>query len=348
MKQFIDLRSDTVTQPTQAMRRAMYEAEVDDDVYGDDPTINRLENMAAERMGKEAAMFVPSGTMGNQICILTHTQPGDEIITTPYAHIFHYECGAPARLAHVSCAMADHPSQMIEPDDVEKLIRPEGDPHFPHTSLLCVENALCNGDVVPVEQMQALYETAHGHGLHVHLDGARIFNAALALNTSVSALAKYADSVMFCISKGLCAPVGSLVCGSADFIARARRYRKLLGGGMRQAGVLAACGIVALNEMTERLMEDHENAKYLAARINAMPGFTADESRVKINMVFWRAQHPRFSSENFVAFMYDHGVKVYGSLGSEYRYVTHHGIDRKDVDKVMELMALYDAGLHSI
>lgn len=182
----------------------------------------------------------------------------------------------------------------------------------------------------------------------MHLDGARLSNAALALNTSVSTLAKYADSVMFCISKGLCAPVGSLVCGSADFIARARRYRKLLGGGMRQAGVLAACGIVALNEMTERLIEDHENARYLSAHINAMPGFAADESRVKINMVFWQAQHPRFSLEEFVAFMYRHGVKVYGSPGSEYRYVTHHGVDRKDMDRVLELMALYHAELHPL
>lgn len=338
---FLDLRSDTVTQPTLAMRKAMACAAVGDDVYGDDPTVNQLEALAAEKMGKEAAMFVPSGTMGNQICILTHTTPGDEIITTPYAHVFHYECGGPARLAHVSCALVDHPDQMIYPGDVERLVRPKDDPHFPPTSLLCLENALCNGNVMPLEQMRKVSGEAHALGLGVHLDGARLFNAAYALGEDVRALAECADSVMFCISKGLCAPVGSLVCGSEQFIHRARRMRKLLGGGMRQAGVLAACGLVALEEMVTRLPEDHASAKYLADRINKLSGFSAEEKQVQINMVFWKTELPGFSSDDFVAFMHQNGIKVYGILGDEYRFVTHHDITLADIDRVVEQMAKF-------
>ena len=341
MYKWIDIRSDTVTQPTLSMRKAMMEAEVDDDVYGDDPTINRLEAMAADLVGKEAAMFVPSGTMGNQVSIMTHTTPGDEIITTPYAHIVHYECGAPARLSHVMCAMADNPDQTVHPEDVERLIRPKGDPHFPPTSLVCLENALCNGDVVPLAMMKATSDKAHELGLKVHLDGARLFNAALALGVDAKEIAACADSVMFCVSKGLCAPVGSLVCGTKEFIHRARANRKLLGGGMRQAGVLAACGIVALEEMLPRLHEDHENARYMAEQINTIPGLHADLDRVKINMVFWKTEVPGFDSDEFVEFMRREGIKVYGVLVDEYRFVTHNGIGRREIDLIVELLRRY-------
>lgn len=338
---YIDLRSDTVTQPTKEMRTAMMNAEVGDDVYGDDPTVNRLEELAAARMGKEAAMFVPSGTMGNQISIMAHTGYGDEIIATPHAHLVHYECGAPARLAGVSYALADNPDHMIYPEDVRRLVRPEGDLHFPHTSLLCLENALCDGNVVPLAAMQATSMAARELGLAVHLDGARIFNAALALGADVKELAACADSVMFCVSKGLCAPVGSLVCGSETFISKARRMRKLLGGGMRQAGVLAACGIVALEKMIPRLAEDHENAKYLACRINQVKGLEADLERVKINMVFWKTTAPGFDSDGFVAFMRAEGIKVYGVLVDEYRFVTSNDVRREDIDHVMDAMQRY-------
>ncbi|MDR1970814.1 MAG: aminotransferase class I/II-fold pyridoxal phosphate-dependent enzyme, partial [Treponema sp.] len=258
MEQYVDLRSDTVTQPTAEMREAMAAAEVGDDVYGDDPTMNRLEALAAKTMGKEAALFVSSGTQGNQVSLMTHTRPGDELIAGLASHVIHYEGGAAARLSLLGYAPVDNGDHRIYADDVRRLVRPAGDPHFPRTSLLCLENALCDGTAVPLDLMRSASEAARALGLKVHLDGARIFNAALALGVPVTELAACADSVMFCVSKGLCAPVGSLVCGSREFIDRARGNRKILGGGMRQAGVLAACGIIALEKMTGRLREDHE------------------------------------------------------------------------------------------
>lgn len=332
---YIDLRSDTVTMPTPEMRRAMAAAEVGDDVYSDDPTVNRLEQLAAEMLGKEAAIFVPSGTMGNQIAVMSWTQYGNEIIAGQLSHIVHYECGAAARLSGVNLALVDNPDTYIYPRDIKRLVRPEGDLHFPHTALLCVENALCNGDVVPMQLMRDNYATARELGLAVHMDGARIFNAALALGVEARELAACADSVMFCVSKGLCAPVGSLLCGSREFIERARRMRKIVGGGMRQAGVIAACGIVALTEMTKRLHEDHDNAKYLAAELVKLPSITCDTGRVKINMVFWKPEHPQFDSDSFIEHMHKRGVKVYGALGSEYRFVTSNDVSRSDIDKVI-------------
>lgn len=345
MKKFIDLRSDTVTQPTDEMRKAMLAAEVGDDVYGDDPTINRLEALAAQRLGKESAVFVPSGTMGNQISIMAQTAYGDEIIAGLHSHIVHYECGAPARLSGVNYALVDNPNDFIYPDDVRRLTRPAGDPHFPHTSLLCLENPLCNGDVVPLETLRELYTTAKELGLAVHLDGARIFNGALALGVEPRELAACADTVMFCVSKGLCAPVGSLVCSDHETAVRLRRMRKLVGGGMRQAGVLAACGIVALEQMTQRLGEDHDNAKYLAHRLNTLPGIVADEGRVKIDMIFWHSENPRFDGDDYVAYMLERGVKVYGALGSEYRLVTHNDVTRQDIDRVVGYLEEYIATL---
>lgn len=345
MKKYIDLRSDTVTRPTDEMRKAMFEAEVGDDVYSDDPTINRLEAMAAERMGKEAAVFVPSGTMGNQISIMAQTSYGDEIIAGLHSHIVHYECGAPARLSGVNFALVDNPDDFIYPKDVRRFTRPAGDPHFPHTSLLCLENPLCNGDVVPLETLQELYATAKELGLAVHLDGARIFNGALALGVAPRELAACADTVMFCVSKGLCAPVGSLVCSGSETAQRLRRMRKLVGGGMRQAGVLAACGIVALEKMTLRLAEDHDNAKYLAHALNTLPGIVADEARVKIDMVFWHSENPHFCSDDFIAHMQQRGIEVYGALGSEYRFVTHNDITREDIDRALGYLGEYIAAL---
>lgn len=345
MEKYLDLRSDTVTMPTPEMRRAMMEAEVGDDVYGDDPTVNRLEAMAAGLMGKEAAMFVVSGTMGNQSCIMTHTRCGDEIIVGAQSHIVHYECGAPGRLSGVNFSAVDNPDTYIYARDVESRIRPEDDPHFPRTALVCLENALCNGDVVPLDVMKGAADTAHAHGIPVHLDGARIFNAALALGVPARELAACADSVTFCISKGLCSPVGALVCGSAEFIHRARRSRKILGGGMRQAGVLAACGIVSLEKMVPRLHEDHENAVYLAEELNKIEGISADIARVKINMVFWKTNVPGFSSDGFIDFMKARGVKVYGILVDEYRFVTHNDVTRGDIDRVTALMREYIASV---
>ena len=344
-RKYLDLRSDTVTQPTDEMRRAMFEAEVGDDVYRDDPSVNRLEEMAAALLGKEAALFVVSGTMGNQVSIMTHNESyGNEIIVGAKSHIVHYECGAPARLSGVNFALVDNPDTFLYAADVRRLFRPV-DPHFPKTGLVCLENALCNGGVVPLGVIEDTCAAAHELGVPVHMDGARIFNAALALGCEAKDIARACDSVSFCISKGLCAPVGALICGSRAFVDRARMMRKIVGGGMRQAGVLAACGIVALEVMTKRLHVDHENARYLGEQLNQLDGITAEMDRIQINMVFWKASNPNFRSDDFVAFMLRHDVKVYGILVDEYRFVTHNDISRSDIDRVIELMKEYIASL---
>ncbi|MDR1620417.1 MAG: low-specificity L-threonine aldolase [Clostridiales bacterium] len=341
---YIDLRSDTVTQPTQEMRRAMFEAEVGDDVYSDDPTVNRLEALAADMLGKEAAIFVTSGLMGNQTCIMAHTRYGDEIIVGKDSHIAHYESGAAARLSGVSYALVQNPDTFLYADDIKRLYRPK-DMHFPRTGLVCLENALCNGDVAPLTALNEACDAAHALGVPVHMDGARIFNAALALGCAAKDIASKCDSVTFCLSKGLCAPVGAVVCGSKAFIERVRFMRKMVGGGLRQAGVLAAPGIVALEVMTKRLHEDHANAKYLGEELNKLPGVSADMNRVKINMVFWRTENPAFTSDGFVDFMFHKGIKVSGILTDAYRFVTHNDVTRERIDKALAAMRAYIATL---
>ncbi len=340
---FLDLRSDTTTKPTEEMRKAMANAEVDDDVYGDDPTINRLEALAAEIMGKEAALFVPSGTMGNQLAIMTHTSRGEEIIAGTDSHIVRFEGGAPAILSGVNLSLVENADTYIYPEDIKRKVRPSGNLHYPKTSLLCLENALCNGDVVPMEIMKNSYQTAKDLGLLVHLDGARIFNAALALGVSAKEIADCADSVMFCISKGLCSPVGSLLCGSKEFIDKARYNRKILGGGMRQAGVLAACGLISLTTMVERLHEDHENARLLGEMLSEIDGITSDLSKVKINMVFFKVDIDGFKEADFVKFMHENGVKIYGEMAGEYRFVTSNNVNGDDVKNIVTLVADYAA-----
>ncbi|MDR0388520.1 MAG: low-specificity L-threonine aldolase [Spirochaetaceae bacterium] len=340
----IDLRSDTVTQPTQEMREAMAGAEVGDDVYGDDPTMNRLEALAARVMGKEAALFVTSGTQGNQLGIMTHTQRGDEIIAGVQSHIVHYEAGAAARLSQVGYALVDNGDQLLYSNDVRRLVRPR-EIHFPRTSLLCLENALCNGTVVPLKTMKDAAETAWELGLKVHLDGARIFNAALSLGVEPGELAACADSVMFCVSKGLCAPVGSLLCGTGEFIERARQNRKVLGGGLRQAGILGAAGIIAIEKMSKRLGEDHENAKYLGKKLAEIPGIKVSEEKIQINMVFWETSIPGFNSADFVSFLAKKNIKTSEDRGGFYRMVTHNGVSRPDIDFTVSAVREYVAGL---
>jgi threonine aldolase len=330
------------------MREAMKNAEVGDDVYHDDPTVSRLEEMAAAMMGKEAALFVASGTMGNQVSIMTHTRPGDEIIACQAYHTIHYEGGAGPRLSGVGYALADNPDHCIYPADIRRLTRPVGDPHFPRTSLLCLENPLCNGDVVPLAALQDAAAAAHELGLKVHLDGARIFNAALTLGVKAADIAACADSVMLCVSKGLCAPVGSLVCGSKEFIGRARFNRKILGGGMRQVGVLAACGIIALEKMTGRLSVDHENARRLGDLLSQIPGIMVMKERLKINMVFWKTSNSAFDSAAFIDFMLRRNIKVSGLSAGEYRFVTSNDVSSEDVDVVAAGLKEYAAGLPSI
>lgn len=330
-----DFRSDTVTHPTPAMREAMFRAEVGDDVYRDDPTTNRLEELAAELLGKEAALFVPSGTMGNQLALMSHTHRGQEVIVSANCHIFEHEVGAAAVLSGVNLRQLSFPDGVYNPAQIEAAIRPD-DIHEPPTALICLENALANGRVVPLETMQEIQAVARAHNLPIHMDGARLFNAALALGTEAKELAACVDSVSCCLSKGLCAPVGSVLCGSGQFIARARKYRKMLGGGMRQTGFLAAAGILALTEMPQRLGEDHENARHLAQLLMDLPGVAVDLDSVQINLVFASFDWPDL--EQLPAWLKERGVLVDGCTGSEMRFVTHYGITAEDVERLVTLL----------
>ena len=329
--EYIDLRSDTVTQPTKEMRQAMYDAVLGDDVYRDDPTVNKLEKLAAEMVGKEAALFVVSGTMGNQVAIMSHTKMGDEIILSANSHIVQHEVGAAARISGVSYSLVDNSDNRISKEDVLNKIRTE-DIHHPETGLLCLENALGDGTVLSLEEMEELYEVAHVNNIPVHLDGARLFNAATYLNVEAKEITKYTDSVMFCISKGLCSPIGSMLCGDKKFINKARKMRKLLGGGMRQAGILAACGIISLEKMVGRLQEDHDNARYLATKLNKIEGFSVDMDKVQINMVFCEIHREGFNFQEFVSKILEKGIKINESEGNQFRFVTNNDIDREDIN----------------
>jgi threonine aldolase len=328
---YIDFRSDTVTMPTQEMRKAMAEAMVGDDVYGDDPTINELEKLAAEMVGKEAALFVASGTMGNQLAVMSHTRRGDEIIVEEDCHIVVHEVGATAVLSGVNLKTVKGINSVMQPKDVETAIREE-DIHHPETTLICMENALSNGRVVPLETMKEIFEIAKKHNLAVHLDGARLFNAAAYLGVEAKEITKFTDSVMFCLSKGLCAPVGSILAGSKAFIAKARKNRKLIGGGMRQAGILAAAGLIALKDMTQRLHIDHENAKYLASKLAELPGVKVDIDSVHISMVFFTIENLRISDAEFIERLYQKGIKANGAYKGELRFVTSNDVTKDDID----------------
>jgi len=337
---FIDLRSDTVTLPTEEMRRAMAEAEVGDDVYGEDPTIQRLESLAAEIMGKEAALFVPSGTMGNQVSVMTHTQRGDEVIMEAESHVYYYEVGAMAVLSGVQARPVPGKRGVMDPDDVRKAIRERNNIHFPRTSLIVLENThnRGGGKVLPLENVKAISDIAHSNGLSVHMDGARIFNAQVATGIPVSEYAKYADSVMFCLSKGLCAPVGSMVVGSKDFIDKARKNRKMLGGGMRQAGVLAAAGIIALTKMVDRLQEDHDNAKLLAQKLQQL-GYGVDPEAVETNMVVVDVTPTGKDVHTMETELKSRGVLANANSPKTLRLVTHYGITRDDVIMAVDAFA---------
>ncbi len=334
---YIDLRSDTVTMPTEEMRKAMAEAVVGDDVYGDDPTINKLEKLAAEMADKEAAMFVPSGTMGNQLGVMTHTLRGDEVILGENSHIAVHEVGATAVLSGVQLRTIKSPDDMLYPDVVKNAIRID-DIHEPRTGLICMENALANGTVVPLDIMREVYSIAKEHHIPVHLDGARLFNAATYLKVKASDITQYADSVMFCLSKGLCAPVGSMLAGSKTFIDKARKNRKLLGGGMRQAGILAAAGIIALKEMTKRLEEDHENAKYLAKRLLEIPKIELNMEKVQIDMVFFKLDSSYVNSDILVKKLFEKGIKISPPEAGLYRFVTNNDVGKKDIDYLIDCM----------
>jgi len=333
----IDLRSDTVTYPTPEMRKAMFEAEVGDDVYGEDPTVNRLESLAAKKMGKEAALFTVSGTMSNLTAVLTHTRHGDEIILGSEAHIFWYEVGGAAALGGVMMHTVPNDEKgRLGLQDVEQAIRGKNI-HYPVTTLLCLENThnRCGGAVLTPEYTREICELAHDHGIKVHLDGARIFNAAVALGVPPSTIVKDVDSVSFCLSKGLSAPVGSVLCGSKEYIERARKFRKMLGGGMRQAGVIAAAGIVALETMIDRLADDHANAKRLARGLKQINGIKIAQKTVETNIVMFDLS-PELSASEFVDGLNKKGAKVGSRVGNLFRAVTHRMISKKDIDEALE------------
>jgi len=332
----IDLRSETITHPTPEMRQAMFEAEVGDDVYREDPTVNRLEMMAAARMGKEAALFTTSGTQGNLIAVLTHTNHGDEIIVGDEAHILWYEVGGAAALGGVTLrTLPNDRCGRLNLDDIDRAIRAK-DIHYPETRLLCLENThnRCGGAVLTTDYTNEVCNLAHTRGLKVHLDGARIFNAAIALGVPACELAQNSDSIALCLSKGLSAPVGSLLCGSKDFIERARKFRKMLGGGMRQAGIIAAAGIVALETMIDRLAEDHSNARRLAEGLASITGITLAQDDIPTNIVMFNLS-PELSVAEFVEGLEREGVKVGLRDGRPFRAVTHRMVSFSDIDEAL-------------
>lgn len=336
----IDLRSDTITKPTPAMRAAMAAAEVGDDVFGEDPTVIRLEEMAAARVGKEAGLFVASGTMGNLVSLLAQCGRGDEIIVGDQAHTYIYEQGGMAALGGIHPRVARNlPDGTLDLEEVRSLIRGEN-VHFPRTRLIAIENThnRCGGSPLTVAYMQAIGRLAREHGLLLHVDGARIFNAAVALGVDVRALAADADSITFCLSKGLAAPVGSVVCGSRAFIAEARRARKMVGGGMRQAGVIAAAGIVALEQMVDRLAEDHANAAALAEGLTALPGIEVETVPVRTNIVFFRVNRPDLDAPALTAHLESAGVRMLALDPCRVRAVTNYHVTAEDIQAVLSAM----------
>ena len=332
----IDLRSDTITHPTDEMRQAMYRAEVGDDVFGEDPTVNRLEALAAQRLGKPAALFTPSGTMSNLLGVLSQTRHGDEIILGSEAHIFWNEAGGAAALGGVVMRTVENrPDGSMDIRLLEEAIRSQNI-HYPPTTLLCLENTQnrCGGSVLSLEYTRDACQMAHNHGLRVHLDGARIFNAEVALGVPAAELASAADSVCFCLSKGLSAPVGSVLCGSQDFIVRARKLRKMVGGGMRQAGVIAAAGIIAIEKMVSRLAEDHASAKKLALGIASIQGMKINPAEVQTNIVMFEPP-PHMAAPLFIKMMQDAGVLFTYPGGHRVRAVTHRMVSSSDIDEAL-------------
>jgi len=335
---FVDLRSDTVTKPTPAMREAMAEAEVGDDVYGDDPTVLRLETLAARMLGKEASVFVPSGTMGNLIALLVHCQRGDEAIVGSKSHIYLNEAGGMSALGGIQPnPVPNQEDGTLALNDIRAAIRME-DVHHPITRLICLENTqnICGGVPLTVEYTRQVAELARENGLLLHIDGARIFNAAAAQNVDVRKLVAPADSVMFCLSKGLSSPIGSMLVGTKKFIARARHLRKMLGGGMRQVGVIAAAGLISLETMTRRIGEDHRRAKMLADGLSGVAGIVLDKNTPQTNMIYFNlADHVAFDQNVVIEKMSKFGVLIDWADKRRFRLVTHYWIDDAAVEKTI-------------
>lgn len=335
---WIDLRSDTVSQPTPEMRKAMAEAEVGDDVFGEDPTVNRLQEIAAEKMGKEAGLFVASGTMGNLVATLTHCGRGDEVIMGDKGHTFLFEVGGISALGGVfPHTLPNLPDGTMDLEQIRSAVRP-ADIHHPTTKLIILENThnRCGGVVLSEKYTRSVGELARSKNLKLHIDGARIFNAAIAQNIEPSRLTSMADSVTFCLSKALCAPVGSVLCGSVEFITKARRLRKMLGGGMRQAGILAAAGIIALQTMPQRLVEDHDHAQQLAFGLSSIPSLELTFGMPASNMIFINLKdHTSIKAKTVAEHLKSNGIRV-GVIGEKhFRLVTHFWINEKAVEKTI-------------
>jgi threonine aldolase len=339
MMRLVDLRSDTVTLPTSQMRQAMYQAEVGDDVYGEDSTVIQLENLGAEMTGKEAALFVPSGTMGNQLAVMTHCQRGDEVICETDSHIFFYEVAGLAYLAGVQARTLTGNKGILSAEAIEQVIRPS-DIHQPRTALICLENThnRAGGTCYPITDLRAIQRLAQSRAIPIHIDGARLFNAAIAQKKNVKELASYCDTVSLCLSKGLGAPIGSLLLGSKTFIVNARRYRKLLGGGMRQAGIIAAAGLISLTQQVDRLEQDHLNAKQLASAL-ANLGLIIDLDTVQTNIVLFDVSSVGIHAQNMLASLREFGIKANAFGEYKIRFVTHYGITKPDIEYVINVLA---------
>lgn len=333
----LDFRSDTVAMPSPEMRKAMVEAPLGDDVFGDDPTTNKLLEVAAERMGKQAATFVPSGTMGNLIGVAVNARRGEEFIADAESHVFQYETAGAAAVCGVQIRPIATDAGVMSPQQIVKSIRPRNDPHQAITAAVSFENThnRHGGAVWPIEDLRAAADAAHEHGLRVHLDGARIFNASVALGVPAKEIAETADTVTFCLSKGLACPIGSIFCGSPEDIEEAKRWRKRLGGGMRQVGVLAAAGLIALDHMVDRLAEDHANAHTLAEGLSELPGVKCDVDRVQTNLVFFDLDN--MPADRFVDECAKRGLLTAATGPRRLRFVTHYGIDSEDIQSALKI-----------
>jgi threonine aldolase len=337
-KEFIDLRSDTVTKPTPAMRAAMSAAEVGDDVFGEDPTVNRLEQRVADLLGKEAALFVPSGTMSNQIAVKAHTQPGDELLCDLNCHIYNYEAGGPAVLSGVTCHTLHGDFGILDLSHFENTIRPSQDNHLVHTRLVCLENThnRGGGKIYSLTKIEAISRWARENGLAMHLDGARLWNAIVATGIAARQWAQHFDSVSVCFSKGLGAPMGSALAGPRDFIAKGRRVRKLFGGGMRQAGVAAAACIYALDHNVERMAEDHANARLIAKAIAETPGLRPYPPEIETNLIWFRVEPTLGPAKDIAAKLKEHGILVHVAGPQTLRACTHLDVSAAQAERVAE------------
>lgn len=336
-KEIVDLRSDTVTLPTEEMLEAIRYAELGDDVFGEDSTVNRLEKLAAERMGKEAALLVTSGTQANLVSLMSNTKRGNLVILEAESHIFWYEVGGVSMIAGLQPWPVRSQMGALNPEDVEAAIRPK-DIHFAEPAAVCIENThnRHGGTIISPDQIKAISEVAHSHGLKLYMDGARIFNAAVGLKVDVKKFTEHVDNMMFCLSKSLCCPVGSVLVGTSEFVERARKFRKLLGGGMRQAGIIAAPGIVALEKMVDRLEEDHRNARCLAEELSRISGIRIDLSRVQTNIVCFGIGDLGVSSELFVSKLNENGILALTMGKNMVRMVAHRGIEEQHVKMAIE------------